>query len=125
MIARKLMRAAACLATAAAASLAVADPARAQQPPQIDNQIQNGRPKFLVRAWVDRPYRIYGEGEAITLKVRCEEDALLYVLYQQADGKIFQIFPNSGQPDNRIKGMQDIQVPGLDDAFRWVVGPPF
>ncbi|MGC1722662.1 MAG: DUF4384 domain-containing protein, partial [Isosphaeraceae bacterium] len=82
-------------------------------------------PKFYVRVSVDRQYRIYGEGETLTLKVRCEEDAYLYVLYQQADGKIFQIFPNSGQPDNRIKARQDIQVPAADDAFRWVIGPPF
>ena len=61
----------------------------------------------------------------LELKVRCEDDAYLYVLYQQADGKIYQIFPNSGQPDNRVKAMQDVQVPALDDAFRWVVGPPF
>ena len=81
--------------------------------------------EFYVRVSVDRQYRIYGEGEILTLKVRCEEDAYLYVLYQQADGKIFQIFPNSGQPDNRIKARQDIQVPAADDAFRWVVGPPF
>ncbi|MDR3636240.1 MAG: DUF4384 domain-containing protein [Isosphaeraceae bacterium] len=100
-------------------------PSRGQAPPPIDRQAQNDRPKFLVRVSVDKEYRIYGEGESLTLKVRCEEDAYLYVLYQQADGKIFQIFPNSGQPDNRIKGKQDVRVPDLDDAFRWVVGPPF
>lgn len=102
-------------------------PSWGQAPPApgIDQQVQNDRPKFLVRVSVDRPYRIYGEGETLKLKVRCEEDAYLYVLYQQADGKIFQIFPNSGTPDNRIKGKQDVHVPDVDDAFRWVVGPPF
>ena len=100
-------------------------PSPAPPPPKIDQQVQNERPKFLVRVSVDKEYRIYGEGEAVKLNVRCEEDAFLYVLYQQADGKIFQIFPNSGQPENRIKGKQDIHVPDLDDAFRWIVGPPF
>ena len=94
-------------------------------PPKVDQQVQNDHPKFLVRASVDKKYRIYAEGEPLMLKVRCEEDAFLYILYQQADGKIYQIFPNSGQPDNRIKAMQDVQVPSLDDAFRWIVGPPF
>ncbi len=100
-------------------------PPAAVVPPAIDQQIQNDRPQFFIRVWVDRENRTYTEGEPLTLKVRSEEDAFLYVLYQQADGKIFQIFPNSGQPDNRIKARQDLTVPGLDDGFRWVIGAPF
>lgn len=107
-----------------AAGLAMAQ-APGGAPARIDQQVQNSHPGFLVRASVDRKYRIYAEGEPITLKVRCEQDAFLYILYQQADGKIFQIFPNSGQPDHRIKAMQDVQVPAFDDAFRWRVGAPF
>ena len=94
------------------------------KPAGLEERVRNDRPKFLVRAWVDRKHGIYAEGETLTLKVRCEEDAYLYVIYQQADGKLFQIFPNSGQPDNRIKAMQDVQVPSADDGFRWIVGAP-
>ncbi len=118
-------------AVAAALVVLAAGTATAQAPPpggdlpQIDQQLQNGHPKFLVRTWVDKKYHIYAEGQELTIKVRCEEDAYLYILYQQADGKLFQIFPNSGQPENRVKAMQDVQVPSLDDGFRWVVGAPF
>jgi hypothetical protein len=115
------------LAALAAAVIALG-PGRApaQAPaPAIDQTAQNDRPKFLVRVSVDKEYRVYAEGETLKLNVRCEEDAYLYVLYQQSDGKVFQIFPNSGQPDNRIKGKQDVHVPELDDMFRWVVAPPF
>jgi Domain of unknown function (DUF4384)/Caspase domain len=99
-------------------------PAPPGGPPRIDQQVVNDRPGFLVRAWVDKKSMVYAEGETLTLRVRSEQDALLYVLYQQADGKIFQIFPNAGQPDNRIKGMQDLQIPDPDDAFRWVITAP-
>lgn len=121
----------AALLLALSAIASIADRASAQVPPggggtpAIDQQMVNDRPEFLVRAWVDKKYQIYAEGETLTLKVRCEQDAYLYILYQQADGKVFQIFPNKGQPDNRVKAMQDVQVPDPDDGFRWVVEAPF
>src|SRR4051794_30202105 len=76
----------------AAGAATAQDPPPGGGPPKLDQQVQNGRPTFLVRASVDKKYLIYAEGDELTLKVRCEEDAYLYVLYQQADGKIFQIF---------------------------------
>ena len=54
-----------------------------------------------------------------------EQDAYLYVVYQQADGKTFQIFPNSAQTDNHVRARQTVEVPGGDDTFRWIIGPPF
>jgi Domain of unknown function (DUF4384)/Caspase domain len=115
-----------CLVLALATIGALSDEALAQNPPPpIDQQMVNQRPEFLVRAWVDKKYNIYAEGESVTLKVRCEQDAYLYVLYQEASGKVYQIFPNGGQPDNRIKAMKDVQIPEPDDDFRWVVAAPF
>jgi hypothetical protein len=111
------------LVAAPAGSVAQAPPP-GDGPVAIDIQIRNDRPKFYVNAWVDRESRIYAEDDPLFLKVRCEEDAFLYVLYQQADGKIFQIFPNSGQPDNKIKAMTDVKLPSLDDGFRWIIGAP-
>jgi hypothetical protein len=124
---RPAQAAAVLLALAAIGSITAEAPAQAPPgggQPQINQQIVNQSPEFLVRVWVDKKYRIYAEGDTLTLKVRCEQDAYLYILYQQADGKIFQIFPNKGQPDNMIKAMQDVQVPELDDGFRWVVRAP-
>ncbi len=127
--ARRPAQAAAVLILALGVIGSITAEAPAQAPPgggkpPIDQQIVNPSPEFLVRAWVDKKYKIYAEGDTLTLKVRCEQDAYLYILYQQADGKIFQIFPNKGQPDNKIAAMRDVQVPEADDAFRWVVGAP-
>ena len=55
----------------------------------------------------------------------CEADAYIYVLYRQADGQVFQVFPNSQQPNNRVKARQAVQIPAADDTFRWVVVRPF
>ena len=46
-------------------------------------------------------------------------------LCKQADGKLFQVFPNSIHTDNRIKAGQSIQIGAADDRFRWIVGEPF
>jgi len=53
--------------------------------------IQQQQPAFLVRAEVDHASRSYADGDAMSLEVVSEIDAFLYVLYQQADGTVFQI----------------------------------
>ena len=45
--------------------------------------------------------------------------------YQQADGKLYQVFPNLRQGDNRVAARQAVQIPAHDDLFRWKIGPPF
>lgn len=87
--------------------------------------IRQQQPGFFVRVDVNHSSRAYAEGDALSLQVVSEVDAFLYVLYKQADGKVFQIFPNSAQPENRVKGKQPIAVPAADDPFRWKIGPPF
>ncbi len=104
-----------------------APPAGSQEKPQssdIDG-IKQDKPGFLVCANVDRAGNSYREGDLLTIQAACEVDAYLYVLYKQADGKVFQIFPNSSQPENRVKARQAVAIPGPDDLFRWVIGPPF
>ncbi len=87
--------------------------------------IRQKQPGFLVRADVDHITRRYSEGDQVSLHVTSEADAYVYVIYQQADGKTYQIFPNSVQPENRVRARQIVQVPDPDDLYRWVVGPPF
>ena len=88
-------------------------------------EILQDKPTFYVRADVQRASRRYREGEAIELSVVSEQDAYLYVLYQQADGKAVQIYPNSGTADNRISARQPVSIPGPNDRFTWIVGAPF
>jgi hypothetical protein len=111
--------------------LAVALPAHAQENSNRENNnaspqaIQHDQPSFLVRAEVDHYTRSYREGDSLSLKVVAEVDAYVYVLYQQADGAVFQIFPNASHPQNRVQARQPVQIAGGDDLFRWIVGPPF
>lgn len=95
------------------------------KPPDAPDGIRQNQPGFLVRVDVDRSNRSYREGNSLTVRVVSEEDAYLYVVYQQADGKAFQIFPNSAQTDNHVRARQTVEIPGGDDTFRWIVGPPF
>ncbi|HVX62933.1 MAG TPA: DUF4384 domain-containing protein [Pirellulales bacterium] len=107
-------------------------PALAQQPqppetgpPATPEQIQQQQPAFFVHAEVDGSSGEFYEGEQITLNVVSEQDAYLYVLYKQADGQVYAVFPNSGQTDNRVQARQRIQIPAAGDVFRWTVGAPF
>lgn len=101
------------------------EPKSPESKPAEPEGIRHPAPTFLVRADVNRGTRSYREGDSLYAQVACEADAYVYVLYKQADGEIFQIFPNSEQPDNRVKARQAVQIPAPQDLFRWVIGPPF
>lgn len=87
--------------------------------------IRQSNPGFLVRADVNHALRSYRAGDALSITVATEADAYLYVLYKQADGQIFQVFPNATRSDNRVKAKQAVQIPDSEDLFRWIVGAPF
>jgi len=117
----------ACLARLASYGQEAEPGAEVQNPaaPTQPEDIKQNTPGFLVRADVNRSARSYREGDTLSISVASEADAFVYVLYKQADGKIFQIFPNANQPQNRVRARQAVQIPASDDLFRWVVGPPF
>ena len=100
-------------------------PTGANPPAQRPEDIRQGNPGFLVRVDVDRATRSYRQGDTLSISVACEADAYLYVLYKQADDKVFQIFPNSSQAENKVKARQAVQIPATNDLFRWVVDAPF
>lgn len=85
----------------------------------------NPQPTFLVRAEVNHQTRSYREGDTLSVRVACEVDAWLYVLYRQADGKLSLVYPNSHQKENRLRAHQAVSIPDKDDLFRWTVGQPF
>ena len=87
--------------------------------------IQQQQPSFYVRAAVNRDDRTYYEEDTLAVRVMAEVDAYLYVSYKQADGKVFQIFPNSKQRENRVKGKEPVTIGQGDDEFRWQVGAPY
>lgn len=104
-------------------------PSPGYSPPVVGSpqpqEIRPTNPGFLVRADVNRATRSYREGDALSISVACEADAYVYVLYKQADGQVFQIFPNAKRPNNRVKARQALAIPGAEDLFTWVVGEPF
>jgi hypothetical protein len=82
-------------------------------------------PSFFVRLDVNHATRSYREGDALSVQIASEIDCFAYVLYQQADGRTLLIYPNTSQPDNRLKARQAVSVPATDELFRWKIAAPF
>jgi hypothetical protein len=82
-------------------------------------------PSFLVRLEVNHQTCSYREGDNLSIAAVSEIDCYAYVLYHQADGKTFLIFPNASQRENRLAARQAVAIPAQDDLFRWQVSAPF
>jgi hypothetical protein len=107
-------------------SLLVCAAALAQtKPGDGPERIVQQQPTFYVKVDVDHKNREYREGDRLTLNIVCEEDAYIYALYKQADGKVYQIFPNSVQRDNFVKKSARVTFPGEADRFVWKIDAPF
>ena len=124
------LRSAVCLVTAGMlltvfSGLAIGDAPSGDADPTAEPSgvegIRQNQPDFLVRADVDRFTNCYREGDSLSIRAVCEVDAYIYVLYKQADGEVYQIYPNSSQPENKVKTRQAVSIPGPDDLFRWVI----
>jgi hypothetical protein len=94
-------------------------------PPQGSAAIVQNEPSFYVHASLDRLDNTYRAGEYLRVNFVSEVDAFAYVIYRQADGKEYVVFPNSVQRDNRIKAETRVTIPADDEQFRWRIGPPF
>lgn len=57
--------------------------------------VRQAQPEFLVRAEVNHTTGQYREGDSFNVRVVSEVDAYVYVVFQQADGHVFQIFLHS------------------------------
>lgn len=98
-----------------------------EQPPSgnPDQQVATDRPSFLVRAEVNHKTRTYRNGDFLSVRIASERAGYAYLLYETADGNVFQLYPNVLQTDNRIAARETIQVPHPDDQFRLQIAPPF
>ncbi len=110
-------------------AVCAARPADAQQGETargvIIEEVRNDQPAFMVRVDVDHPDRIYRHGDEMRVSVVSEKAGYLYLLYCDAEGKMYSLFPNQVDQDNRIPAGQPIHVPGPDPKFRLRIGPPF
>ena len=85
----------------------------------------NSRPPFLAGVTANHRDLSYREGDALSVAFTAERDAYLYLLYHQADGKSYLLFPNEAQASNRVAAKQSLSIPGADQDFRFRVSAPF
>jgi hypothetical protein len=85
----------------------------------------NDRPAFLAGVKVNHEDLFYREGEHLAMEFVAEREAHLYLIYHQADGKSFLLFPNEARTDNRVAAKQPVGVPRAGEAFRFRITPPF
>ncbi|MCA9072273.1 MAG: caspase family protein, partial [Planctomycetaceae bacterium] len=85
---------------------------------------RNEHSSFMVRVAVDQKDRAYEEGEKLTAAVISERAGYLYLIYCNAAGKSYCVFPNKYQMDNRIPKKQPITIPSANSPFEFTVGGP-
>jgi hypothetical protein len=123
---RTISRQALCLALLTLCAAGPADAQQAETPRGvIIEEVRNDQPAFMVRVDVDHPDRVYRHGDEMRVSVVSEKAGYLYLLYCDAEGKMYSLFPNHVDQDNRIPAGQPIHVPGPDPKFRLRIGPPF
>lgn len=75
----------------------------------LGNDPQAG--SLSVVATLDRADATYAIGEPLSLTVKASDDAYITVFNVGASGKVTQLFPNTAQPDNKVKGGVPIVIP--------------
>jgi hypothetical protein len=87
--------------------------------------LYNDRPQFLAGVKVNHADLSYVGGETLSVEFTAEREAYLYLLYHQADGTSYLLFPNEAHPDNRVPARQWQSVPGPGEEFRFRVTAPY
>ncbi len=101
---------------------ALADaPRKFQQFESVVNE-QSG---FMLRVDVDKPGRVYDEGETMTVSITAERDCYVYLLYYDAGDNASCLFPNKHQKDNLIKGKTPERIPVDGSGFSIRTTAPF
>lgn len=88
-------------------------------------QVVNEQAGFLVRVAVDKPDRVYREGETMTISLMAEKDCYLFLLFRNAEGKMSCLFPNEYEANNAVRGGVAVQIPPSKDSFRFRALAPF
>jgi len=98
------------------------EPVRSDSSPP---KIQNDHAAFSVRVDVDKPDRVYYEGEQLVARVRSSRDGYLFLFNYRPDGTVQCIFPNAFQKENRIRAGEEVIVPAPEAPFVFRIRPPF
>ena len=122
------------LALLATLAACTASGAFAQQSPTYEagdprgvmvEEVRNDMPSFMVRVDVDKPDRVYRDGELMQVRVISERPGYLYLLYCDAEQNITCLFPNTVNRDNSIAAGQPVIVPAPGSRFGLRICPPF
>jgi len=65
------------------------------------------------------------EGDQISFMMSLNKDAFVYLFYQDVNGQVLQLVPNSAQSSNFYQAGLFIPVPGQRAKFKFTVQPPF
>jgi len=85
----------------------------------------NDRPPFFAGVKVNHTDLAYQEGDTLSVQFTAEQDAFLYLMYHQADGKSYLLFPNEAHRANQVAGGKWTSVPENEQAFRFRISGPF
>jgi hypothetical protein len=109
----------------AASALGQSAPPPAALPAFPGDVLFNSHPTFLAGVKVDHPDLTYREGDKLVVEFTAQRESYLYLLYHQADGGSYLLFPNEARTDNRIAAERPVTIPTPGEAFRFRVRPPF
>jgi len=85
----------------------------------------NSAAEFSLRVDVDKPDRIYRQGDQMTVRVSSEKDCYLYLFHFDARGRAQRLFPNRASPNNFVTSNTKVLVPDSNGPFAIEIGPPF
>jgi len=90
------------------------------------NECVNPTPPFMIRVGVDKPNRVYCEGEKMTVTVTSSKDCHLYLLYFDAGGNSRCLFPHRrSDQSNFVAANTKVLVPDKKANFEFETCPPF
>lgn len=104
---------------------AITTPAGLSVPPFPGAGLLNDRPPFLAGVNVDHKDLSYRGGDTLTVRFTSEREAYLYLIYHQADGQSYLLFPNEAHLANRVPAGKWVTIPEEGQDFRFRISPPF
>jgi hypothetical protein len=90
-------------------------------------KIQNDTASFTVIVDVDKPTRIYEEGEPIKIKIKSDSDGYLYLFLINAEQKLILLYPDPSQNEGpvKIEAKKEVTYPLPNVSWEWRISEPF
>lgn len=84
----------------------------------------NNRPPFLVDVQINHPDGVYQLNDLLSIRLKSERKAYLYLLHYSVDGTTRLLFPNGVRPNNLTEGQTVVEVPDSAKEYRFRIKPP-